>query len=466
MNTETIEQPESAVAVLPPAARAAVALRAAEHEIRLHSLLLNSARIVAPTNKAGRDECHSAYMVLKNARCSIANLADGATDDAKAFTKAVKAEALRLIAITEAEESRLQGLRDAYDVAEKARKDALIAAERARMDRIQAEIQEIRDIPAGLVLKSSSEIAEAIDALRAQDATADRFAEFLPLAQSAIDAADHALTQMHGAKAQAEQVARDAEVARLAAIERQRIESARIAAEREELARLRAEAAEASRLAKIDADRITAEQKAEAKRLYDAIARQRAEQAERERVADEAQKEAQRALEERAKNAADELLRQQAEIAAERKALAAQQAAAHARDQQAIIECLMPEAHAMNVMFDADRLDRDYIDAAEINRHLDDLAALQVDCDALQSGAPIIATPAPADHAIEVIAITRASLPDLADQLIDAELWPEDAEIVAEIRHMFMAQWGMDEAQADARMGRFDFAAAVAGMAD
>ncbi|MGK5017683.1 hypothetical protein [Janthinobacterium sp. HLS12-2] len=52
----------------------------------------------------------------------------------------------------------------------------------------------------------------------------------------------------------------------------------------------------------------------------------------------------------------------------------------------------------------------------------------------------------------------------IADNLLDAELWPEDSELVAEIRAMFMHNWGMDQAQADARMSRFNFKAALTAL--
>ena len=52
----------------------------------------------------------------------------------------------------------------------------------------------------------------------------------------------------------------------------------------------------------------------------------------------------------------------------------------------------------------------------------------------------------------------------IADKLLDAELWPEDSELVAEIRGMFMHNWGMDQAQADARMSRFNFKTALAAL--
>jgi hypothetical protein len=60
-------------------------------------------------------------------------------------------------------------------------------------------------------------------------------------------------------------------------------------------------------------------------------------------------------------------------------------------------------------------------------------------------------------------AATPASAIDLiADGLLDAELWPEDSELVAEIRAMFLAHWGMDQAQADARMSRLNYSDAIA----
>ena len=68
---------------------------------------------------------------------------------------------------------------------------------------------------------------------------------------------------------------------------------------------------------------------------------------------------------------------------------------------------------------------------------------------------------APAGDDVEVPADANA----VAQGLLDAELWPEDSEIVAEIRAMFMHNWGMDGVQADARMSRFDFKAALAGVA-
>ena len=68
-------------------------------------------------------------------------------------------------------------------------------------------------------------------------------------------------------------------------------------------------------------------------------------------------------------------------------------------------------------------------------------------------------------NASEQPGVKPASAIDLiADHLLDAELWPEDSELVAEIRAMFMHNWGMDQAQADARMSRLNFKAALVAL--
>lgn len=68
-------------------------------------------------------------------------------------------------------------------------------------------------------------------------------------------------------------------------------------------------------------------------------------------------------------------------------------------------------------------------------------------------------------NATDLPGAARTTAIDLiVDTLLDAELWPEDSELVTEIRAMFMHNWGMDQAQADARMSRFNFKAAVAAL--
>lgn len=257
MSTETMERPVAAapVAALTPPQRAAVALNTAEYEIKLRELLTNSVGILTVTNKAGRDECHSAYMVLKNTRCGITNLAEDATEDAKKFTKAVKAEATRLIAITTAEEDRLLSLRDGWDEAEQARKDALIAAERARTKAIQFEISVIAREPLNHIDSNSAKLAEAIAAFEAV-VIDDFYAEFTAEAEAALAATLAKLRDLHAKELAAERAVAAAEEARIA-------EVARIEAESAELAKQRAEN-----------ERIANEQAAERQRLADLAAAQ------------------------------------------------------------------------------------------------------------------------------------------------------------------------------------------------
>ena len=52
----------------------------------------------------------------------------------------------------------------------------------------------------------------------------------------------------------------------------------------------------------------------------------------------------------------------------------------------------------------------------------------------------------------------------IAASLLDADLWPVDSELALEIRAMFLANWGMDNGQADARMSRLNYGEAVSAL--
>jgi hypothetical protein len=425
MNTETMERPAVAapVAALTPPQRAAVALNTAEYEIKLRELLTNSVGILTVTNKAGRDECHSAYMVLKNTRCAITNLSEDATEDAKAFTKAVKAEAARLIAITTAEEERLQGLRDAWDEAEQARKDALIAAEKERVEAIQARIADIVAVPVKCAfITSSRDISDEFAAL-GDMAIDDSFAEFR-------DAATSAVTQSLARLQQLFDKAKEAEAAALAAEEARQAEAARIAAEREELAQLRAAAAEHDRLAKIEAERVAAEQAAEARRLA-AIAAEQDRQREAEAARVRAEQEAQAA----------ETRRQQEAIAEQQRQLAAQQAA-FAAEQEAALQRV--EAAAK---LEADHAEGLIIDAQVNGEREAERARLQSLADQHLADGRERAK----DEQIAGLPAGALSIAAL-DTVSDID--PTDDEIIDAMVEAF----GMDRAQSVERLARFDFA--------
>ena len=344
-----VTQQEQAALTLPE--RASVALGSPAHEVKLRELVLASAAIVTVTNKAGRDECHSAYMTLKNTRVNINHTVGDVTEDAKAFTKAVKAEAARLLTITLAEEDRLQKLRDEWDEAEQARKDALIAAERERVESIQKAIQALRDMPLQAVGKSSAEISSIIGGMVGAE-PGDSFEEFLDEAKlarfEALEKLATTETAQRGVESEAES-RRQAE-ARAAA----EAEEARLA----EVARLEAERAENARVAAENA-RIAAEQKAEAQRLAEVAA---AQQAAAQAAQKEADAKASAARAEQDRLDAERQARIDAQLAAiaeQERQLAERQAAADARDAEARAqlerEADHPEALMMNAEFDVAR---------------------------------------------------------------------------------------------------------------
>lgn len=428
-NNELTQVSQSEIATLPPAARAAVVLKSEKTRAELAELVKQSAGIVAVLNGDAREEAHRAAMTLKGARIAIEKTGKQAREDATAFSKAVIAEEKALVELVEPEERRVLALRDEWDAKIEAEKAAKIAAERARVERIQSDIASIRDTALGVAGQSSAVIGAAIDVLEDIEATEARFEEYSEDAAKVIgDTMDRLVVMLEVAKV-AEKAAADAELARIE-------EAARLAAERAELDKLRAEQAERERVAKIESDRIAAEQAAEAKRLADLAAAQKAEQ---DRIAAEAQA---------------KLDAQAAQIAEQQRKLAEQQAAADARD-----------AVALAAAQDAQRREDDHGTALEMN------AAFDADREAERQRLQSLADRQLADARESANDERKCGLPvgalspdAMADRLLDAELWPDDSEIVSEIRHMFMREWGMDSEQADARMGRFDYSAAVAAI--
>lgn len=283
--------------------RAAVALGAAEHEVKLRELVKSSADIVAVIDPAGREQAHRIGMTLKNARVSIEKTGKAAREDATAFSKAVIAEEKRLVDIVTGEENRVFSLRDEFDAKVEAERQAKIAAERARVDAIQARIAIIQQIPIDVAGMNAAYIKDEIDHLK--DFIIDAsFEEFSGRAAEVKAETLAKLVAMMDAAIAKEQAEANAKAEREA-------EAKRLTEERAELAKLRAEAAERDRIAKIESDRIAAEQAAEAKRLANLAAEQRRIAAEEQAAANAELKAAQDRLnEERAA-----FLRQQNEAA-------------------------------------------------------------------------------------------------------------------------------------------------------
>ncbi len=297
--------------------RASVALKSPAAEKALRALVAGTIDIGAPTNRAGREQCHAAAMAALKARTEIVSAGKVARADATAFSKAVIAEEARLVAIIEPEEKRLKDLRDAWDAEQERIKHAKERAEKARVDAILLRIDEIRDVP---VLAS----ARGIDGCRTLIAWLDLperkegFDEFATKAEQAIETARAAVVEILAAKE-----------AEAAAAEEVKKEAARIAAEQAEArAKLVAEQAEFERQKAAQEAAAAIERKAEAERVAAERAKIEAEQAaarakiEAERAAFEAERAAESAkIEAERRRAADEEAAERAIIEAKEKAI-------------------------------------------------------------------------------------------------------------------------------------------------
>lgn len=234
----TAQKPGTDIATLAPAKRALVVLKSTETEKALLALIERTKAITAaPVDKAGREQVHRAAMDHKNARLAITNGASDATEDAKSFSKAVSAEAKRLIALNAEEEARLFKLRDEYDAAEAQRKAEEERKEAARVGAIKEKIEQIAAIPRQSVADSTEQLSATLDDLKAFEVTFEDFAEFQDDAKAAITTAIASLGDIHSAA-----------VAREAAEAATRAAEAALAAQREELAKQAAAQAEQQRL--------------------------------------------------------------------------------------------------------------------------------------------------------------------------------------------------------------------------
>lgn len=283
--------------------RAAVALGSSKAEAELRELAAKSKSITVVTNKDGRQECHAAAMVAKEARISIEKAGKAAREDATAFSKAVISEEKRLVDMIKPEEDRLIGLRDQYDAGEKARKEAAEAAERARIATIKEKIETIRRGPMNASMLDANGAQAVLDMTEEVDID-DSFAEFRGEALEAKADAVEKLRAIVSAKVSAEATA-----ARIKA--EQEDEAARLEQERQRLAAERAEQ-----------DRISAENRAAEQRRMEAeraeLERQRQELAKAQREA--AEKAAAEKREAEAKAAAEQAERN-AQIAAQQRTL-------------------------------------------------------------------------------------------------------------------------------------------------
>jgi len=355
--------------------RAHLALGAADHEAALVALSAKHKAITAITNQDGFRDCHSARMECKGARVEIEKRAKLAREDANAFSKAVIAEAGRLVGLIQPEEDRLGTLQCEWLEKLEREKEAKAQAERLRVQDLRDRLRGISLLPLGLVGKSSGDIADAAQKL-SDIAIGEDFAEF---ELQAVDAKSGALITLREMWSSALAREVQAEQDRAAA----EVEAQRLVAERADLDRQRAEQAirdraEREQLAK-DRAQLQAEQAKARAEQAEAVAKEATERAARDaqqRRAD-AERTAKRDAEEAAEKARfaeewrlkDQLAALQAEVArielesisAQRAALIRQQAdanrAAIAReiDTATLIDAAT-EAHVLLVTLNPDHI--------------------------------------------------------------------------------------------------------------
>lgn len=231
----------TALTVLPPPERAALALGTAKTEAALTAAAAKHKTITVIKDKAGRDQAHGAAMELMRMRTALAAASKTVREDATAFSKAVMVEEARLAAIVAPEETRLKKLRDDWDAEEKKRKEEEARQERERQAAIGQRLDALKShIALARGARTSAMVQTLIDGFiqqwRATDKVAD-FAEHATAAEAAYLGTLEAMRAEHKKKADAE-----------AEAQRQREERERLAEQQ------RKQEAEARRLADLQAD--------------------------------------------------------------------------------------------------------------------------------------------------------------------------------------------------------------------
>jgi hypothetical protein len=203
------------------------------------------------------------------ARTTVEKASKEAREDANKFSKAVIAEAARLVAIVEPEEARLKEARDAWDAEQARIKAEAEAKERARVLAITERIAAIKSY---VVMANNCRTSERVFDLRTTLSCVDMaaFEEFEAEASKAyLEASEHLDSVF------ADRMAQEAEAARIKA--EQEAEAARLKAEREEIARQRAAAQAEAKRAADEARAQAAAAEAKVRAAAEAMAAERAE---------------------------------------------------------------------------------------------------------------------------------------------------------------------------------------------
>ena len=344
---EVREEPTTALAVQD---RAALALGSTKTRADLALLAVKFGNIIEIKNKAGRDECHAALMVLQDARIAVQKASKAAREDATRFSKAVIAEENSLVEITAKEELRLFNLRKVWDdavAAEKAEKARLAAAQKLVIDNAMTWI---RNHAVQAVGKSAADIKELVTSLETMEVTLETFADRAGEAEQCRLMTLDVLNGLHAAVTAQEAAAAQVEAERVRLEQERKEQAAAAQAAAEAAAKAAAEAAETAKaIADAHQARLDEQRRAFMQEQADARARQSAlmeqEEAQRKTLADE------------------------------RAAFEAEKAAKAAADQKAIDDAalaaapviLEPAAGAAEIIAQAEAGDVEYITAAAID---------------------------------------------------------------------------------------------------
>lgn len=256
---------------------------------------------------AGMSTARLDRAALRTARGNLEVARKAEKADVVKLGKFIDSEAARIGAVIEEYEGPLATLIKVEDDRKEAIKVAKEEANRQRIANTIGKIEQIKSVAANVADRTADEITVVIDRLCNLPTAEEDYKEFLPDAIAAVEASINKLRELRAAKVTQEAEAAQAEVDRLAGIEREEadrverdrlaaIESDRLAAAQrvldDERAAFEKEKSDAA-LKKIEDDRIAAEAAQAAQAIIDAEAaeaeketdRLAAEQQERDRIA-------------------------------------------------------------------------------------------------------------------------------------------------------------------------------------
>lgn len=136
--------------------RASHALSKEDTEAEIKALVAQSRPIVAVTDGASREVCHSSLMTLRNLRVQIEKRGKEGREEATRYSKAVIAIEKELIGLLTPEETRLAKLRDEFDAEKERKRQAEIEAEMERQKTRRESVARLQNFCIALTPSSGS----------------------------------------------------------------------------------------------------------------------------------------------------------------------------------------------------------------------------------------------------------------------------------------------------------------------